>query len=305
MYLDWTYEDTNSGADNTRSHHVLDCEGETCRTYEQALIGEEPLSIRIEGHPYAVVMRTPGDEIYHVAGFCLGEGLVDGPEDFATIGCCDPKTSNVVTVTLRPERRQQVASLLERRGFISQTSCGICGKEMVEDLRQSLVPSEDKTIIDINRAIACVNQLPHHQHLYEKTGAAHGAMLFDAQLHLLAVAEDVGRHNALDKAIGKVLMNGQLGEVFLGVLSSRISYELIQKAARARLSILIGISRPTAMAVELGKSLNMTLACSSQDNGLLVFCGEERLLGGSKATTAFQGPLSISERSTQYRWGKP
>ena len=83
-----------------------------------------------------------------------------------------------------------MAALLERRGFVSQTSCGICGKEMVEDLRQILVPSEDKTIIDINQAIACVSQLPHHQRLYEKTGAAHGAMLFDSQLQLLSVAED-------------------------------------------------------------------------------------------------------------------
>jgi FdhD protein len=105
-------------------------------------------------------------------------------------------------------------------------------------------------------------------------------MLFDSKLDLLGVAEDVGRHTALDKAIGKVFMGGQLAKARLAVLSSRMSYELVQKAARAHLAILISISRPTGLAVELGKTLNMTLACLSKKNGLLVFCGKERLKRG-------------------------
>jgi FdhD protein len=259
---------------------VVHCEGEVCRTNVQELIEEEPLLIRVEGQPYAVVMRTPGEEIFHVAGFCLSEGLVDEVEDFATIGCCDQDNTNVASVILKPERRKKVASLLKRRGFISQTSCGICGKEVIEDLCQILSPSADETRIKLSRALACVNELPDHQRLHKRTRSAHAAVLLDSQLRVLAVAEDVGRHNALDKAIGKALMNKKLSEAKITVLSSRMSYEMVQKSARARLPILISVSRPTALAVELGMGLNMTLACMSKQNGLLVFCGKERLVEG-------------------------
>jgi FdhD protein len=263
--------------DNSRTHGVTCCEGMVCRTQEQDLIGEEPLMIRVEGRPYSVVMRTPGEEVFHAAGFCLGEGLVDGPEDFATIGCCDQKNTNVATVTLQPARREKVADLLKRRGFISQTSCGICGKEVIEDLCQVLIPSRDQTRISMNQAMACAKEMAGHQRLYEMTKSSHAALIFDSRLRVMAVAEDVGRHNALDKAIGKALMKGTLWDAVVGVVSSRISYELVQKATRAQLPILIGLSRPTGLAVALGKALNMTLACAGKEDELAAYCGLERL----------------------------
>ena len=102
----------------------------------QHIITEEPLSIRIQGKPYSVVMRTPGDEIAHVAGFCLGEGIVDSIEDFMTIGFCNDQDTNVVTVTLTENRKEQISGSFDRREYISQTSCGICGKELVNELHQ-------------------------------------------------------------------------------------------------------------------------------------------------------------------------
>jgi len=260
-----------------QSQHVVLHKEDACQTYDQELIGEEPLLLLIEDRPYSVVMRTPGEEIPHVAGFCLGEGLVDDFEDFSTIGYCDQMDPNVVTVKLQPARRKKVATLLKRRGFISQTSCGICGKEMVKDICQALTPITDETRFNIGLAIACADQLVHNQDFYKRTGGSHAAMLFDSKLDVLSVAEDVGRHNALDKAIGKICLSRQLTKARLAVLSSRISYELVQKAARAHLPILVSISRPTALAVELGQRLNMTLACMGKESGLLVFCGEERL----------------------------
>ena len=262
-----------------QSQHVVLHKEDSCQTYEQELIGEEPLLIRIEDQPYSVVMRTPGEEVSHVAGFCLGEGLVDEFEDFSTIGYCDQMDPNVVTVKLQPARRTKVAALLKRQGFISQTSCGICGKQMIKDICQVLTPVIDETEINIDKVIACVDQLVHYQDFYKRTGGSHAAMLFDSQLDVLSIAEDVGRHNALDKAIGKIFLSRQLAKARLAVLSSRISYELVQKAARAHLPILVSISRPTALAVELGQGLNMTLACMGKEPGSsLVFCGEERLI---------------------------
>jgi len=259
-------------------NNIISYEGGACRTYDQELIVEEPLAIRIEGEPYSVVMRTPGKEIFHVAGFCLAEGLVEHPHDFGTIGFCSELDSNVATVTLIPERRKKIADLLNRRGFVSQTSCGICGKELIKDLYQILAPIKDEMKISVSQAWECINLLPEHQELYKTTRAAHGVLLFDSKLKIMSAAEDVGRHNALDKAIGEAFMAGNIANAKLAVLSSRISYELVQKAARAELTFLIGMSRPTGLAVELGRSLNMTLICVKQKE-LLVFTGQERLNG--------------------------
>ena len=244
---------------------------------EHELISEEPLSIRIEGKPYAVIMRTPGDEKAHAAGFCLAEGIVDTPEDIAALACCDNGTdSNVVTVTLSESRRHKIIDLMDRRGFISQTSCGICGKEVVEDLYQAIRPIHDNVRIDIQQVLGYLQQLGRHQPLRRKTRASHAAALYTEDFELLTTAEDVGRHNALDKAIGKLFFNRKLDQAAIAVLSSRISYELVQKAARARIPIIIAVSRPTSLAVELAAGLNMTLACLSRPSGLYVFCGQQR-----------------------------
>ncbi|UCE57051.1 MAG: formate dehydrogenase accessory sulfurtransferase FdhD [Desulfobacterales bacterium] len=242
------------------------------------LLGEEPLSIRVQGNPYSVIMRTPGDEIAHVAGFCLGEGIVDTPDDFTSIGFCEDDDTNVVTVTLRASRREKIPQILDRRGFISQTSCGLCGKEIVKDLYQIIQPLKDDTKIDLTRALNGLKELSVNQPLREKTRASHAAVLYNSNFEILSIAEDVGRHNALDKAIGKVFLNRILDQVALAILSSRISYELVQKAARAQIPIIFAHSRPTALAVELAAQLNITLASlDDDDEGLYIFCGEQRL----------------------------
>ncbi|NOY68748.1 MAG: formate dehydrogenase accessory sulfurtransferase FdhD [Deltaproteobacteria bacterium] len=241
-----------------------------------SLITEEPLSIRVEGEPYAVVMRTPGDEIYHVAGFCLSEGIVDVPGDFGTIGFCEEVNSNVTTVTLTAKRRQSVAHILNRKGFVSQTSCGICGKSVIDDISQAVDRIDATITININQIFYAAGKLIQYQPIYKNTHSAHGAVIFDANLDALAWAEDVGRHNALDKAIGKVFMSELIDKAAIGVMSSRLSYELVQKAARAGIEVLIGVSRPTALAVTLARAVGMTLVCA-RDANVFVFCGEERM----------------------------
>ena len=267
----------NQGTD-TGSYQVIRCEGGVCRTSSHELIGEEPLLIRIDGKPYSVVMRTPGEELFHAAGFCLGEGIADSPDDFVTIGYCEDLDPNVIDIRLASERREKIHDLLERRGFVSQTSCGICGKEMVKDLYQILTPVDSGFRVEIDRIFDCINKLPENQKYYQKTRGSHAAMIFDHQLKIISFAEDVGRHNALDKAIGKVFMNKKLNEAAIVILSSRISFELVQKTARAHLPIMISKSRPTALAAEMGKSLNMTLACTGKESELILVCGENRII---------------------------
>ncbi len=250
-------------------------------TIPRDLILEEPLSIRIQGKPYSVVLRTPGDELAHVAGFSLGEGIVDSPDDYTAIAFCDGDDTNVVTVTLTPERLKKIPGYLDRRGFVSQTSCGLCGKELVRELHQVIAPLDDQPAIDIDKAYHCLQGLSGLQPLRNQTRATHAAVIYDSRFRVIAAAEDVGRHNALDKAIGKAFLNRQLDDAVLLTLSSRISYELVQKAARARIPVILAASRPTALALELARNLNITLASQSKGTGLYIFCGEDRLISGS------------------------
>ncbi len=240
-------------------------------------IGEEPLSIRIEGRAYSVLMRTPGDEKAHVAGFIFTEGVADAPEDVSDIAFCDGADANVVAVTLTPGRRKAAAGHLDRRGFISQTSCGLCGKEIVEDLFQEIrpLPDSDETV-DAGAALSLVQSLRDHQPLGRLTRASHAAAIYGPDQTLMASAEDVGRHNALDKAIGKIFLENRISDIRFLIMSSRMSYELVQKAARARIPVVISVSRPTALAVELASRLNMTLACLSKSEGFYIICGERR-----------------------------
>ena len=272
-------EQLNGTGKNTESYQVISYEKGVCRTRFHELIGEEPLLIRIDEKPYSVVMRTPGEEVFHAAGFCLGEGIADSPDDFMTIGYCKDLDPNVIDIRLQPERREKIPKLLERRGFVSQTSCGICGKEMIKDLNyQELTPAENGLKIDINSIFDCINKLPENQKYYKKTRGSHAAMILGNQLEIISFAEDVGRHNALDKAIGKSFIDRKLHEAAILILSSRISYELVQKAARAHLPIIISKSRPTALAAEMGKALNMTLACAGRNSEFILVCGENRIV---------------------------
>jgi FdhD protein len=259
------------------TYHLARYEDGIVNRVKQDFVREEPLFIRVEDRPYAVVMRTPGDEIAHAAGFCLSEGLVDSPEDFASIGFCSDIDENSVMVTLHEERRTLVSEQVERGGFLSQTSCGICGREMIEDLTRNLKVIEEDSEIRYEQVLECVEKFFQEQEHYARTRGTHAVMFFDSKLDIIVKAEDVGRHNAMDKSIGVLFLEKRLSDVYLAVLSSRISFEIIQKAARAGIPILISISHPTAMAVELGLKLNMTLVCLDKKSGFIVPCGEKRI----------------------------
>ncbi len=246
-------------------------------TRSMELLGEEPLSIRVDGKPYAVVMRTPGDELAHAAGFSLAEGIIDRTADYSSLALCEGDTANVVTLTLTPARRAIAAGVLERRQYLSQSSCGICGKELLDDIFQRVRPLPPAAALPFAALLAGMQAMSARQPLRERTRASHAAALCDASGAPIATAEDIGRHNALDKAVGKALMDGNLPQAAMAVLSSRISYELVQKAARAGVAVMFSVSRPTALAVDLAGRLGMALACLAPGTGVYIYCGMDRL----------------------------
>jgi FdhD protein len=242
------------------------------------IIGEEPLSIRVQGRPYAVIMRTPGMELEHATGFCLAEGLIDTRADIKTIAFCDGNDTNTVTVTLKDDRLGKVGPNLDRRGYISQSSCGICGKELVEDLAAQIETVDKDPRLPAKRCYDYLERIEKHQPLHRKTISAHAAVIYDDQFQTLAVAEDVGRHNALDKAVGQLVQQDRLDRAVTVTLSSRVSYEMVQKTARARIPIILAVSRPTRMALTLAEPLGLTIACFDRRDGLFIFTHPQRLV---------------------------
>ncbi len=243
------------------------------------LLGEEPLAIRVQGDPYAVMVRTPGEETAHVAGFALAEGIVSCPGDIERIAHCGGEANNIVALTVTAQRHAQIAGLLHRRGGLGRAGSGAGGKEWMQHVLQGVDPLDDVATIPAQGIAECVRSLCDHQALRRATKASHAAALYDAERRLLALGEDVGRHNAVDKAVGQLFLRDELSRALILVVSSRISYELVEKAARARVPVMLALSYPTASAVELGVKLNMTLVTIREHARVNVYCGGHRIRG--------------------------
>jgi FdhD protein len=234
---------------------------------------EEPLEIRVDGEALAVTMRTPGEDEDLAAGFLAGEGLIGGPEDIVDVGLTEDLAANVIDVRTRNGLRRDVAH--ERRFHLS-SSCGVCGKAALEHVR--LEAPEPPIVRPAPLDPALVLEIPRRaraaQQTFERTGGLHATALFDAAGELLVSREDVGRHNAMDKAIGSMLLAGRHplhGAV--GCLSGRVGFELVQKAVLAGLAGLVAVGAPTSLAVELAQEHDLLVCGFVRDGSFNVYSG--------------------------------
>ena len=262
---------------NLNSIKVTCIEKNNTTTISLVLVEEEPLFIRVDGNPYSVVMRTPGNEKEHAAGLCLSEGIIDRVDDIASIDLYKEEANTIVTITLTKLKRLKIPNLFKHKEYINNTSCATYGKEIINDLTNTLVPIKDNSIINKDKLLSNLLQIKKYQPLRKLNKATHCSVIYDKNSIFLSSAEDVGRHNALDKAIGSSLINKTISRAHILTLSSRISCELVQKAARARIPIISAISRPTSLAVELATTLNITLTTLSLKNGLIIYCNAHHI----------------------------
>ncbi len=247
---------------------------------------EEPLEIRVElagdrrVHAVSVTMRTPVDDFELAAGFLYGEGLISGAEDIHEITYCqgdEPQTYNVVVVRLRPGAKFDPADL--NRNFYMTSSCGVCGKASLEavEITCAALPNGD---LKITPAVlhGIPDRLREGQGLFERTGGIHAAGLFDSDGQIRTLKEDVGRHNAVDKVVGHELLAGRLplSDGILGV-SSRSSFEIMQKALSAGISTVVAVGAPSSLAVDMAKRFNMTLIGFTRDERFNVYSGGFRV----------------------------
>ena len=244
------------------SHALVEHDGAT-----DAVAVEEPLEIRVDGEPLAVTMRTPGHDEELALGFLVGEGLIDGPH---AAGPPADLAGNIVEVD-GPLVREPA-----RRRFYATSSCGVCGKGALEEVAVHAEPAAPGPAIDRSLLAA----LPDHlrQPTFERTGGLHATGLFDASGELLVVREDVGRHNAMDKVVGRALLDGRLPlHGYVLCVSGRLSFELVQKAAVAGAPILVGVGAPSSLAVGLAAEQGMTLGGFARRGRVNVYTGAERV----------------------------
>lgn len=243
------------------------------------LAAEEPLQIRISGENLAVLMRTPGDDFALAAGFLLSEGIVRRRADIENIGiCAGDAEANTLEVSLHPSV-ELGPDVFERR-FYSSASCGICGKSSIASIRHATPPLHHSRPLSLGCLASLAAGLRDQQPVFARTGGLHAAGLFDFDGRLLAASEDVGRHNAADKVLGRCLLDQRPRADTVLLLSGRISFEMAQKAAMAGVPALAGVSAPTSLAVELAVELGMLLVGFLRDGRGNVYAGHELLAEG-------------------------
>lgn len=247
---------------------------------EDLLAVEEPLELRVGGESLAVIMRTPGHDAELAAGFLLAEGVIRSGDEIGAMAYCTdperPELRNVLNIHLSADLSQE--ALRGRRPFLSNSSCGVCGKASLEALKLEAAPIESGLRVPTAVLYALSDTLRAAQAVFHCTGGLHAAGLFDGQGRLLALREDVGRHNAVDKLIGRAALVGELPlDDRILMVSGRTSFEILQKAAVARIPLVAAVSAPSSLAVALAQEFGVTLVGFLRGQSLNVYSWDERV----------------------------
>ncbi|MEU4658730.1 formate dehydrogenase accessory sulfurtransferase FdhD [Streptomyces sp. NPDC023723] len=263
-------------------------------TRPDTLVAEEPLEIRLNGKPLAITMRTPGDDFALAAGFLVSEGVLADRSDLRNIVYCAGATAdgsntyNVVDVQTAPGVRMPDITL--ERNVYTTSSCGLCGKASLDAVRTTArwpIADTPPVRIDAELLAALPDRLRAAQRVFDRTGGLHAAALFTEDGELADIREDVGRHNAVDKLVGRALQSGGLPlsrSVLL--VSGRASFELAQKAVMAGIPVLAAVSAPSSLAVDLAAESGLTLVGFLRGTSMNVYAGADRI---ALRTAAVQG----------------
>ncbi|MFE7662486.1 formate dehydrogenase accessory sulfurtransferase FdhD [Streptomyces celluloflavus] len=280
----------------TERRRVIRIRDGAVSTRPDTLVAEEPLEIRLGGKPLAITMRTPGDDFALAAGFLVSEGVLGSADELANIVYCagatedGSNTYNIVDVRLAPG--VPVPDITLERNVYTTSSCGLCGKASLDAVRTTARWSLDTaadamTPIEPETLAALPDRLRAAQRVFDRTGGLHAAGLFTTDGELLDLREDVGRHNAVDKIVGRALQQGLLPlSSCVLMVSGRASFELAQKAVMAGIPVLAAVSAPSALAVDLATEAGLTLVGFLRGTSMNVYAGDHRLALRAAVTTS-------------------
>lgn len=252
-----------------------------------AVVTEEPLQLLLDGEPLAVVMRTPGADVELALGLLFAEGIIRSLRDVRgmRISAEADETESRIEVEPSLVESNQVDVLLAgqprrkpERSMLASSACGVCGTQMIEDLRRDLASLTAGPVFDPALLPGLVEKLRSGQGVFDRTGGLHAAGLFDAGGELIALREDVGRHNAVDKVVGRLLLDGRLPASNTRlVVSGRAGYELVQKSIGAGIPLMAAVGAPSSLAVAMAREFNQTLVGFLRGNRFNVYSAPDRL----------------------------
>jgi FdhD protein len=254
------------------------------------VVVEEPLEIRVAGDAVALTMRTPGDDRQLALGFLFAEGVIGSLADVGSVYHCgrsdDPRYGNAIEVVPGPGARLDFDALARtRRVGITQSACGVCGRDGIDDLLTRIAPLADEVLLEPGLIARVPGMLALHQPNFARTGGLHAACAITAAGEVLASAEDVGRHNAVDKVVGKLLLAERLPRAQADeqhtarvlAVSGRASFEIVQKAAAAGFVCVASVSAPSSLAVETADALRVTLASFVREGRFTLYAHPARV----------------------------
>jgi FdhD protein len=255
---------------------------------EDDIVAEEPLEIRAQGDTLAVTMRTPGADRELAIGFLFAEGVIGSRDDVGSVAHCgrpgEEGFGNVIDVTAAPGFLLDVDKLsATRRGTLTTSACGVCGRRSVDDVIDRCAPQKVVTaMIAAATMFEAIESLRTRQPNFARTGGVHAAALHDAAGAVLATYEDIGRHNAVDKTVGKLLLDGSLPKTppALLVVSGRASFEVVQKASAAGIPVIASVSAASSLAVDLARASGITLCGFARGGSMTVYSHPERIAVG-------------------------
>jgi FdhD protein len=254
------------------------------RRLRDVVVVEEPLEIRVVDDALVTTMRTPGHDHELALGFLFAEGLIGSRRDVASVAHCGRQGDEGWGNVIRVVPAAGTAIDLERspglrRGTLSTAACGVCGRRTIDDLVSRCTPLEDETRFSPAMLVELTGRLRSEQVYFQKSGGLHAAGLATREGRYLFVREDVGRHNAVDKLIGRLLLDDALPATARAlVVSGRTSFEIVQKALAARIPLVVGVSAPSSLAVATAERARMTLVGFARGGTFNVYAGEERVL---------------------------
>ena len=252
--------------------------GEPHETSE-TLTGEGALQIKVNGRAYTVTMRTPGEDVTLAAGLLFTEGVIKSREDILDIsGESSTAADHAFVIDIRVKEEALAGKNLFNRSIASSASCGVCGKTELCDLHIPEPPLARFEKLDIDLIPGLLQRMRAAQSTFEKTGGSHAAAIFTIDGRLLTVKEDIGRHNAVDKAIGDLFLENLLHHASILFISGRISYEIVAKCGQASVPFLLAVSAPSSLAVDFCLRKGITLIGFCRDNRATVYANEKNIL---------------------------